>query len=478
MKNTRIKLQLIACLLIIASLAGCAGGTARDGGGEAGVSDGNSGAVQHDGAEGDNDNGNGTGERNVNEGSGAISVVAVNAGELLEPRYGEKNSTAATIARGANEFAFRLSAALAAENGTGNFICSPFSVWLPLAALVNATNNQYKASLLEALSAAGVSEDDINSAASRMLYDLTQQRTREYESELQPYYDPLKIVNAVFVSTGVTFKRDFAQTFMDCYRGSAINVDFGSDEAASAVNQWASDNTEGLITDIIQEFDPQTVAVMANAIYFSDRWSWEFDPEQTVEDVFYSPDGESEAFYMLREGDNLVYYEDARVQAITLWFKTGGSMCIILPKDNDATGLLTSMTNAYFREIKNDAIFATGKLLLPRFSFESGVMQLDDALKLLGVPLFDEKAAPLTGGLIEEDVPVWLSGALQKAVIEVDEKGTTAAAVTIMPAAGAGMPIPTEPFEMNCNRPFVFVLCSRTYDGGEQVLFTGAVNKP
>jgi len=54
---------------------------------------------------------------------------------------------------------------------------------------------------------------------------------------------------------------------------------------------------------------------------------------------------------------------------------------------------------------------------------------------MLGVPLFDTNAAPLTG-LVKENIPVWLSGTIQKAVIEVDEKGTTAAAVTVMMMAG------------------------------------------
>jgi serine protease inhibitor len=63
-------------------------------------------------------------------------------------------------------------------------------------------------------------------------------------------------------------------------------------------------------------------------------------------------------------------------------------------------------------------------------------------------------------------------------VIKVDEKGTTAAAVTVMMAAGSSMPLPTEPFEMVCDRPFVFVLTGNTYDGGAQVLFTGMVCQP
>jgi serine protease inhibitor len=58
-------------------------------------------------------------------------------------------------------------------------------------------------------------------------------------------------------------------------------------------------------------------------------------------------------------------------------------------------------------------------------------------------------------------------------MIKVDEKGTTAAAVTVIAAAGAGMPLPTEPFEMVCDKPFMFVL-----ESYGQALFTGVVNNP
>lgn len=411
----------------------------------------------------------------------AISIFAGEPKALSAPAFGEENPAAATVANGANDFALRLSAELLSTNGDTNFVCSPYSVWLPLAALLNATDDAYREDLLSALGTGGIAAEDVNLAASRMLYSLTKERDRQINKEYgqgEDIHNPLQIANAIFVSRDETLNTEFAQTFLDCFRGQAMTVDFSSRSAVDAVNQWASENTNGLIDEIIQEFDPATVAAIANAIYFSDRWSWEFDPSETVEDTFLGPDGDSIANFMLREGDSLTYYEDDLVQAMPLRFKSGGELYILLPKDGDANGLLTSLDAEYLSEIRRDAISSTGKLLLPRFKIESGVIPLRDALEVLGVPLFDEQAAPLTGGLIEGDTPVWLSNAVQKAMIEVDEKGTTAAAVTIMEAAGAAMPIPTEPFEMRCDTPFVFILSEYTYDGGHQILFTGVVNQP
>ena len=414
---------------------------------------------------------NGKPDDNDNDNDGSINIATVAAKALLAPEYGEIDPAAKTAAAGANDFAFRLNAVLVKNNRGNNFVYSPYSVWMPLAALVNAADAHYTDALLTALGAQGITRDDINKAASRMLYDLTKLRNKEWND----YYNPLKIVNAIFVDKKVTLQKDFAQTFMDFYRGSSINVDFASPGAADAVNRWADKNTNGLITNLIEEFDPLTVAAIANAIYFSDRWAWEFNPKETAESVFHSPAGDTKALYMLREGNNQIYYEDDRVQALPLQFTHNGGLYIILPRDGAVEDLFASMTNDYFMEMQQHSVPAKGKLLLPRFSIENNIPGLKESLKLLDVPLFEGE--PLTG-LIEEN-PLVLTDAIQRAVIKVDEKGTTAAAVTVLEAgATSAGPQPNTPFEMICDRPFMFILYDYTYDGGSQILFTGMVNQP
>lgn len=386
------------------------------------------------------------------------------------------------VASGANDFAFRLSAKLLQQVGDGNFICSPCSVWLPLAALVHAAKEPHKTELLDALGASGIGEAELNQAAARMLYDLTNQESEriaaEYGEEYR--YNPLKIANAVFVNHSVTLNRNFSQVFMDSYRGVSMELDFSSPQAAQEVNRWASESTEGMIPEIVQEFSRDTLAVIANAVYFADRWSWEFSPDRTEQGTFHAPTGETGASFMLREGRQLLYYEDDTLQAMPLAFETGGRMLILLPKDGDAAGMLASMTNALFQHVIGASDERPGKLLLPRFSIESNVMEISDPLASLGIPLFNQGDAPLIG-LVEGDAPLWISDVLHKAAVEVDERGTTAAAVTIMALAlGAPPPDiePAEPFEMICDRPFAFILYGHTRDGRNQVLFTGVVNQP
>jgi serpin B len=115
---------------------------------------------------------------------------------------------------------------------------------------------------------------------------------------------------------------------------------------------------------------------------------------------------------------------------------------------------------------------------MPRFKIDTTMNKLKDTLGAMGIPLFGADPA-LLPGIVQPGVdPLLVSGAVQKAMIKVDEEGTTAAAVTALPMMTGGGPQPTAPKIINCDRPFVFVLYDRTRDGGNQVLFTGVVNRP
>lgn len=389
--------------------------------------------------------------------------VLQEAQALLEPDYateGSQNSVSA------NAFAFKLTSVLLEKEK--NSIFSPFSIWMSLAALTNAANDAAMPALLEALGLAGATAEEINQAVSQMLYTFT-------NADGYVEHNPLAIANAVFVGKDMQLQAVFAQRFLDYYRGESLYVDFTSPEAADAVNAWAEEHTNGLIREVVQEFDPQTLAAIANAIYFSDRWSWEFDPAETQEMPFYGVSSEVTAPFMLREGMTPRYYEDETLQAMPLAFQSGGALYILLPKDGDANALLSGMDEATFRQIAEGAQAHTGKLLLPKFSLDSEYA-LKDALEVLGVPLFDAESTPLDGLLNGKQA--FITEAMHKATIEVDEKGTTAAAVTVIAMAGSGMLLPTDaPFEMVCDRPFAFLLTRAVPGAGEQVLFCGVVNQ-
>lgn len=402
-----------------------------------------------------------------------LSQVAENPAPLIAADSDDPASEKAAM--GANDFAFRLASALAADAKGENFFISPFSVWLPLAALVNATKESGREELLEAISVGGLSPDDIDKASSRLLYSLTNVRSAELDPE--GFKSPVKIANAVFVGRDWILNLDFSRKFLDYYRGTSFEVDFLSPLAVDAVNNWVDENTEGKIANIVSEFTPDTVAVLANAIFMSDSWVHAFPEDATKPGAFHGPKGDVETLLM-EKSETFSYYEDAAIQAAALPLVNSSGLYVIVPKSGDPYSVLDSLSGARLEEINQKSQRRQGRVVLPRLKIQSETLELGPVLEKLGVKLFDPSAALLTGGLVEGAEPVFLSKAFHKAMIEIDENGLTAAAATIMVAATRAMLPEGEPFELICDKPFLMVVYGKSRDNPVQVLFTGIVNDP
>jgi serpin B len=244
-------------------------------------------------------------------------------------------------------------------------------------------------------------------------------------------------------------------------------LDFASPKAIDEVNDWASEHTGGLLPRVVESdsFGKSTAVNLLNAVYFSDKWDMAFDTELTRPRPFHAASGDVTANFMQQESDDQYYFVDRRIQAISLSYAGGARMWIMLPKNETANDFLESLTASHFEDIKRNGRERAGTLLLPRFEANIDI-DLRDALKGIGVSIFDTELS-----LVESN-SVAISSAKQKAVIKVDEDGTTAAAVTYFAMDGATSDFQgVEWFEMVCDKPFAFVL-----ERYGQILFMGAVN--
>ncbi|MDO4293312.1 MAG: serpin family protein [Eubacteriales bacterium] len=378
---------------------------------------------------------------------------------------------------GANGFALRLTAQLLAQKQEGeNLIASPYSVWLPLAALAGASDEQAQQELLQVLGEAGIDAETLGQVVQTLNSALTQEERKAAMEEAGETFDsPLKIANALFVSKDSTVNPDFADRFAGQFAGKLFPVDFSDDSAADEVNAWAEEQTEGKITELIDSFDPDTVAAIANALYFSDSWAEQFVEENTADAVFHGAKGDKTVPFMNQKLDSAVYYEDGQLQAVVLNTANGGQMTLVLPGEGQtAEQALESLDAETLQKIQSSE-GRTVQLSLPKFHLESGVFSVKEALESLGVPLTDAQNPHLTG--LVENESLYLSQAVQKAMVEADEKGLTAAAVTVMAISRMSLAPETEPVELTFDKPFAFVLSADGGEAGQQVLFTGVVNQ-
>mmetsp|Transcript_1312 Transcript_1312/g.2558 ORF Transcript_1312/g.2558 Transcript_1312/m.2558 type:complete len:670 (+) Transcript_1312:191-2200(+) len=294
----------------------------------------------------------------------------------------------------------------------------------------------------------------------------------------------LQIANSVWFDANNTLNADYAVVI-----GSfAKQIDLEADDSPVIVNEWVKNQTNGLIESIVPEDNPlyppwELIAI--NSIYLKARWQEQFKESKTNLDSFYTSSSRtaqaSEAHFM-----NMVDYFDYShkalpgYQVIDLPFASSQmSMIFVLPMSDDSETVLSADLLSI---LDDDELESTRVALsVPKFKFESEYDDnLKEALMQLGIEApFTEGSGALCG-LFEDDKDcekIVMDKVVQKTVIDVNEEGVEAAAVTAIMM----MPTSIEPEDTNdsilmiIDHPFQFFI----YDHDEElVLFEGRLGAP
>ena len=149
------------------------------------------------------------------------------------------------------------------------------------------------------------------------------------------------------------------------------------------------------------------------------------------------------------------YAEQDNLQVLELPY-TGSSvsMLVLLPKERDGLpGLEGSLT------CENLAVWMEGlaetevELSMPKFELSSA-FRLDNALKTLGMVDAFSHQADFSG--MNGSLDLFISAALHKAFLSVNEEGTEAAAATAVVMTLKSVPFPAVVFR--ADHPFVFLI--------------------
>lgn len=276
---------------------------------------------------------------------------------------------------------------------------------------------------------------------------------------------------------------DFLNPAKDFYRSELYEADFaGNPEGAvERINEWANDNTEGMIPQVLKEMPVGAAMILMNAVYFEGKWEKPFMKEDTYEQIFAGTAGEKEVEMMHQYEQYYAYVEtDAiagcDIKGIALPYKDSSLvMKIFIP---DGRGDIVSLFDALSIEEKEALLDSLdnadrekiARLTIPKFTMEQEIKGLHELLQEMGMKTaFDMDNADFDR--IAEDL--YVSQVLHKAKIEVDEQGTKAAAVTTIVTKDACAPMEEEPIVFEANQPFVYVI-QDTRTG--MILFMGRVN--
>lgn len=400
------------------------------------------------------------------------------ANPAAQEQMEETETPGETAQASINGFAFAYTKGLLEEQKEdGNFICSPFSAWLPLSALINGCEEPAGAQLQGLLGLQGLTGEERNALAEELIADLTQEERRIWAEENgETFTSPVAIANALFVQEGEILQPSFAEAMEQFYQGKTFAVDFTGQDGIRQINAWAEEATRGKIPELIESLDPETVAAIANAIYVSDSFQTAFLEEDTENRTFYGKKEENSVPFMNHKFTSMQYLEEEAFTSVALPLANGGALWLLLPKEDRTPEEVLAGMNPETLEKMAQAEQRTVELSLPKFELESPALQLKDSLQAMGVPLFDA-GNPVLTGVLENSDPLVISDAVQKAVIKVEENGVEAAAATVMGIMKMSLEIETEPVEVVCDRPFAFLLTGWTEKEPNLVLFSGVVNE-
>ncbi len=329
-----------------------------------------------------------------------------------------------------------------------NALLSPLSAQAALAMTLNGAAGETQKQMEEMF---GMNTEELNQALSGYLKNL-------------PQGDGYKLIpaNAIWYRND-WFRPDeaFLQTNADLYGAELYAAPF--DEATRGdVNRWVKERTEGMIPEIIREFSPNTVMCLVNALTFDAKWQEEYEESQFFETDFVQEDGTKKQTDFMRS-EEADYLEDAGATGFLKDYKGGRyAFAALLPNEGTtAAEYLAGLTGEHLQEMLADPAHEPVRVSIPKFKAQSEYV-LNELLQQLGMTdAFDEQKADFSGMGTVENGNVYISKVLQKTFIEVDEKGTRAAAATaVINESGCAAP-QEEPKEVYLTRPFIYMIIDR-----------------
>lgn len=285
--------------------------------------------------------------------------------------------------------------------------------------------------------------------------------------------------NAGWFDESANILPDFLARLERSYRAAPHRVDFAHspDAARETINRWVADQTRDKIRDLLkpENVRPGTTFVLTSAIYFKGFWTFPFDAKATTNDHFQAEGAPVPVKLMNQTAERLPYFENDSVQAVTLPYKDGSlAMVVVLPRKEDGLAAVEA-------SLKADDLLAWSttmrptkvKLSLPKFQ-STAEFDLKDVLSTLGMPdAFDPAKADFSGITGKRDVSI--AAVVHKAFVEVEEKGTEAAAATAVVGVRSSAMLPHKEVVFRADHPFLYLIRD-TRSGA--ILFIGRLCQP
>ena len=328
---------------------------------------------------------------------------------------------------------------------------SPLSVALALSMTANGAEGETLAQFQEVL---GGSVDlvELNAACVQL--------TQDYQSLTGS--TKCSIANSLWVDPDGQIRDDFVGKCRGMFDAQVFQGELSAPGIVGDLNRWVSEHTNKMIPRIISEpFPEETALLLVNALYLKNEWLREFDPFATHEmDFHYGNGSVGQVDYLQHFDTELSYLQGEGAQGVVLPYDDGRLAFFALlpdlyPDSPDFGQWLNNLGEndlSWLINTREDAQFL--RFAMPKFRAES-IWELEKILPELGLTDAFVPGTADFSNMGGNPYGYYINQVIHAARIEVNEKGTEAAAATVVAESGGAAP-PQEGITLVLDRPFLY----------------------
>jgi len=376
-----------------------------------------------------------------------------------------QDAGAVNLVTGNSEFAVALYDQLARNDG--NLFFSPYSISTALgmtyAGARGKTAEEMKTTLRFHLD-----PDKLHPAFGRLIAQLDGEKTKRFTQ--------LRVANRLWGQRDYGFMPNFLKLTQTDYHAGLQEVDFVQDPevARKMINAWVEKQTQEKIKDLMPAgtVTIMTRLVLTNAIYFKAAWMHPFSEKETKNGEFTLADGKKVQAQLMRNRLRAGFSQQEGFSVLDMPYERQEmSMILVLPKDPAGLPKVEKqLSETNVKKWLGKASDHEVDVTLPKYKITAQFM-LNDTLKEMGMrDAFEFGKADFSGMATREKL--FISAVVHKAFVDVNEKGTEAAAATGVAAGTLSLPPPAM---FRADHPFLFLIRDNVTGS---ILFMGRLANP
>lgn len=339
-----------------------------------------------------------------------------------------------------------------ARQAGDNTLISPLSVSMALAMAANGSDGNTLEEFQQVLGD-GLPLDSINAAFQDLMTDYTESLDGSTQCS---------IANSLWVDPEGQVREDFIGKCTGLFDAQVFQGDLSAPGIVQDLNGWVAHHTNNMIPQIISKpFEENAAALLVNALYLKNTWETEFDPLNTFSRDFTHEDGSAEQLdYLNHFSLSFPYLTNETCVGAILPYDDGrlGFFALMPKLSSDAPDFDTWLAELKGADLSQlllsgeETMFL--RLSLPKFE-QAWSGELQSILPGMGLEhAFDPDNADFSR-LGDHPYGYYLSKVIHAAKLEVNEKGTEAAAATVV-EANSGSAAPEDGISLVFDHPFLY----------------------